>query len=738
MDINQEMLISMVENLITGVCVFELKGNKLTPLYTNEGLARMLGYSKSELEEYLKDFRFKILPNDLKIFEQAVSDTLKADGSVDAEFRTITAKGTVRWLQVRSNLYSKIDDVYTIICVVIDATERKMAEEELQVQAERMNLLSQSARDKIFDYNAKTDVMVVRIAQDNGKTGELIIQEYIENFDLTYIHPEDAELYLDVFRALLISPKNEVIEIRTKRFDNEYIWYQMNLTSIAGMEGYVTRIVGRMLNINETKIREKTLQELATTDGLTKIYNRNAVVDGINEFFRKSNNSEAIHALMIIDLDNFKAVNDCLGHSYGDKILQECASILIKNFRRLDIVGRIGGDEFVVLAKDLQQISNIDVIASKLVEQLQWELPYQDDYIKVSGSIGIAVFPYHGTMYDEIFDKADEALYSVKANGKGGYRVYRSAETRAHHINRIDGSMVFNNEIGREKSAIQYNQSLEDSVLQLLYDGSNIKSALNSALEIIISRINWQRGWFCPSISKNEQGVSIISAYINGYEYGEDKSSVIITWEKLFENNKRFSLLYDYDIESEDVRRYMHEKGVKRILYYPITQNGKYVGCFVFEDCESELTDLPKKMLNQIQSVCRFLDACVIQFNYHNEEFRDIVTKLKMIDDMDQYVYLIDEKSYTLKFINKKVQNETPEVRMGEPCYKMICGQDNVCADCIMNKLNKEDMHANCSGEAFNLSIRTWTKQSACWFEKRNENLVCMVTGTDISEYFIG
>lgn len=705
MAINQEMLISMVENLITGVCVFELHENRLTPLYTNEGLSRMLGYSRNELDAYLKDIRFNIADDDLNVFEQALSDTLKADGPVDVEFRTITAKGTVRWLQVRANLYSKKDDIYTIICIVIDATERKMAEEELQVQAERMNLLSVSARDKILDYNAKTDVMSVRISQENGKINEQIIPDYIENFDFTYIHPDDVELYLDIFRELLISPKNEVIELRTNRYDDEYIWYQMNLTSIAGIEGYVTRIVGRMLNINEAKNREQALQALATTDGLTRIYNRNAVVDGINDFFKQSENSDAIHALMIIDLDNFKSVNDCLGHSHGDKILQECASILMKSFRRLDIVGRIGGDEFVVLAKDLQQISNIDVIASKLVDKLQWELPYQGECVKVSGSVGIAVFPYHGTCYEEIFDKADEALYSVKANGKGGYRIFNSAETRTYHINRTEEGM---------------------------------DSAILAELEIIISRIGWQRGWFCPSIDKKEQGVHIISAYVNGYECGGDYDCILPVWEDLYKENHGFALLHEYDIASENVRRYMINKGVKRILYYPITQNARYVGCVVFEDCNPDTSEYDEEAEQEIKSLCRLLDACVIQFEHHNEEFKDLITRLKMIDDLDQYVYLIDYNTYNIMFVNKKVRTETPEIRMGEPCYKMICGRDTVCEDCIMNKLNKEDKHSKCSGESFNLSLRKWTKQSACWFTNRKESLVSMITGTDISEYFIG
>lgn len=730
MEMTREMLISMVENLITGVCVFELKGKQLTPLYTNEGLARMLGYSRYDLEIYLKDVRQNIIPDDLKVFEQGISDTLKADGPVDVEFRTVTGKGSIRWLQVRANLYSKTGDTYVIVCVVLDATERKSAEEELQIQAERMNLLSQSARDKILDYNAKTDVMTVRIAQENGRTSEKILPGYIENFDLTFLHPEDAELFLDVFRGLLISPKNEVIEIRSNRFDEEYTWYQMNLTSIAGVEGYVTRIVGRLVNVNEVKIREQELQALATTDGLTQIYNRNAVVEGINEFFRQTKDTDAIHAFMIIDLDNFKSVNDCLGHSYGDRILQECASILMKSFRRLDIVGRIGGDEFVVLAKDLQAVSNADLIASKLVNQLQWELPYQDSTIKVSGSIGIAVFPYHGTSYEEIFDKADEALYSVKANGKGGYRIYNSAATRAAHISRQE-------ELEKTFAQLPQEQSVEDQVLQMLYEGKQSDSAIHSALEMILLKMEWQRGWFCPSMAKVEQGMKVVSAYMNGYEYGGDSGTVIDILEQLYREKQGFSVVYDYDITSEEIRRYMFEKGVKRIVFYPFSQNGTYVGCVAFEDCRIQGL-IEEEALKQIQSVCRLLDACVIQFEKKKGTLQELITELKMIDDLDQYIYLVDANTHTLKFVNRKVQEDTPEVRLGEKCYKMLRGQDSPCTDCIMRKLDRENPHACCSGEMFNLALRTWTKQSASWFEKKKGSQVCMITGTDISEYFIG
>ena len=433
---------------------------------------------------------------------------------------------------------------------------------------------------------------------------------------------------------------------------------------------------------------------------------------------------------MILDLDNFKSVNDCLGHSYGDRILQECASILMKSFRRLDIVGRIGGDEFVVLAKDLQAISNADIIASKLVNQLQWELPYEDRTIKVSGSIGIAIFPYHGTSYEEIFDKADEALYSVKANGKGGYRIYNSAATRAAHLSRQE-------ELEEAFAGLPMEQSIEDHVLQMLYEGSQADAAIHSALEMVLLKMDWQRGWFCPSAEK-AAGINVVSAYMNGYEYGGNTRTVMDIYEALYQEKNSFSYIRDYDIISDDIRRYMLERGVKRILYYPFSQNGTYAGCVAFEDCREKIEDTDENALKQIQSVCRLLDACVIQFEKKKGTLQELITELKMLDDMDQYVYLVDTNTYTLKFINRKVQEETPLIQMGATCYSMIRGLTSPCEDCIMKNLDKENPHSCCSGEMFNFALRTWIKQSASWFEKRKDGHVCMITGTDISEYFIG
>lgn len=342
MELSMENFGSMIDNLIAGICFFEFDKAKgtMTPLFVNEGLFRMLGYSRAQGTKYLKKVERNIIPEDLQIYQQGIEDILKDDGAVDVEFRTVTGDGGLRWLGIRGNLYSREGDKYIILSVIHDITERKSVEEELYKQAERLHILSEAEHERIIDYNAKTDVMVIKSSKDFGIAGEQIQRDYMQQFDSSLICEEDIPYYRSVFRGLLTSPRHEEIEYRTKRFDNEYTWYQANLTSLLGPEGYVTRVVGRMINIQEKKTKEMELLLRAEKDALTGLYNQGATMQLIQNVL-SDDKPGALHALMIVDLDNFKEVNDFLGHAKGDKVLVDVAKALSDIFKGSDIeIGR--------------------------------------------------------------------------------------------------------------------------------------------------------------------------------------------------------------------------------------------------------------------------------------------------------------------------------------------------------------------------------------------------------------
>lgn len=273
MDNYQENIVSYIENLITGVCAFELKEGSynLTCVYANEGLSRMLGYSKKDIDKYVKNIRYCILPEDIPVFDQGIRECLKADGAVDTEFRTITGKGELRWLYTRCNLYSKVGDTYTIIATVIDVTEKKTGDEELRAQAARMHLIDTVEKESVFDYNVKSDVLVLKYTDEEQREKEIIIPDYVAKFDSSYFAAGEAQKYLACFNKLMTGPVNENISIKSSRFSGNFKEYDLTLSSIVGLEGYVTRIVGRFIDKDKLKEDKKSDDQLLLEnyDGLS-------------------------------------------------------------------------------------------------------------------------------------------------------------------------------------------------------------------------------------------------------------------------------------------------------------------------------------------------------------------------------------------------------------------------------------------------------------------------------------
>lgn len=265
-ELNMENLSSMIDNVIAGICFFEYENGEMTPVFINEGFFRMLGYNRVQGMKYLEKVERSIIPEDIPTYKQAIRDVLKDDGVVNTEFRTVTGSGGLRWLHVRGNLYAREGKKYTIVTIIEDVTERKNVEEELQRQAERLHILSEAEGEKIIDYNARTDVMIIRYNDEYGMAKDEIHSRYMARFDSSSIFKEDVAYYKAVLESLLKSPKHDTIEFRIRRFDDDFTWYQANLTSLLGAEGYVTRIVGRMININDKKLREMELLLRAEKD----------------------------------------------------------------------------------------------------------------------------------------------------------------------------------------------------------------------------------------------------------------------------------------------------------------------------------------------------------------------------------------------------------------------------------------------------------------------------------------
>lgn len=426
-----DQLAPIVDNIISGIFVFAIDDSRaLIPFYINEGMYRMLGYKYSELDRMLKDVRRVIIPDDMARFEQALDDVLKDDGAVEVEFRTVTGDGNVRWLQVRANLYGKMDGYKLIAGVVFDATDRKEIELELALQAERNSILLESAKEHLLDYNVRTDVLNIKFENSDVFHGEMVIKDFVSGHDFEAIHEEDRGFMREMFSAAMKSKLTDSVEFRSEYLDDDKKchWYRLTLTSVRGVDGYITRIVGRVVNIDDKKKKEQELEMRADKDSLTGLYNKGTATTLISQAIEKCAENRSAAAMIMVDLDHFKSVNDTFGHSAGDMVIEETGRTLNDTFKGHDIVGRMGGDEFMIFMDDIKGPDDALLIAKKLNLILCRNMQEEAGHVFVTASIGIAMMDETISDFKTLYNLADKALYITKESGRNGRTIICGGE----------------------------------------------------------------------------------------------------------------------------------------------------------------------------------------------------------------------------------------------------------------------------------------------------------------------
>ena len=250
-----------------------------------------------------------------------------------------------------------------------------------------------------------------------------------------HIHPDHAALFMDTFspnavRKALEEDRNKLsCDFLYATQKDKYVWYRETGYVLRWAENDSIHIVVCRQNIDKDKKLELSLQEMAQKDGLTGLYNKMTTHDLIEKRLAKHECDRGLLAMLMLDIDNFKELNDSLGHVAGDRIIQEFAQNIRAGFAADDIVGRVGGDEFVVLTLQ-QDEETLRQKADALCHAIN-STSYGVDAHHLAASIGVAIFPRHGKTFGELYASADTALYRAKQNGKNTYVVFDKTDRPA-------------------------------------------------------------------------------------------------------------------------------------------------------------------------------------------------------------------------------------------------------------------------------------------------------------------
>jgi diguanylate cyclase (GGDEF)-like protein/PAS domain S-box-containing protein len=228
--------------------------------------------------------------------------------------------------------------------------------------------------------------------------------------------------YLDTGEAQVIGIGREV---GAQRSDGEIFQMELRVSEFS-LEGQ-HQFIGIMRDISERKAAEAKIIHLAHYDALTDLPNRRLVQDRIQQTIALARRSGAQFAVMFIDLDKFKSINDSLGHDAGDQLLQMVAYRLTQSLRAEDTVGRQGGDEFIVLLADLSAAKDSSLVAQKIVDVLSAPFVINGQDLRIGASIGIAVYPQDGADVEMLLKNSDTAMYHAKQAGRSNYKFFLQA-----------------------------------------------------------------------------------------------------------------------------------------------------------------------------------------------------------------------------------------------------------------------------------------------------------------------
>jgi diguanylate cyclase (GGDEF)-like protein/PAS domain S-box-containing protein len=383
----------------------ESKGLGLPPLMA-EGTGRTL---------------YEVLPVEVahRIIESA--DITLATGEAQTVEYVQTTAGGRRDCEARAVSCGR----HEILVMVRDIAERKRAERALRESEERYALAARGANDGLWDWDLRTN----EIHFSNRWKGMLGYgDDEVGNRPeewLNRIHPDDADrVRMEINAHLEGKGPHFQSEYRITCKDGSYRWMLSRGIALSDSQGNAYRMAGSQTDVTEGKrVAEQLLQE-ALYDGLTKLPNRALFMDRLNHAVRRGERMGGCFAVLFIDLDRFKFINDSLGHLAGDRLLVETAERIAHFIRPADTFARLGGDEFVILLEDIKETDNVTAVAERIRNAFRTPFSLDDREVFVTASMGIALNSGEYTRPQDVLRDADIAMYRAKEGEPGSWVVF--------------------------------------------------------------------------------------------------------------------------------------------------------------------------------------------------------------------------------------------------------------------------------------------------------------------------
>jgi len=408
-----KLLAAAVEAAANSICITNLEGNIV---WTNPAFSALSGYSSEEVLG--KNMRLLKSGKQDEEFYRELWTTISSGKTWHGELVNRQKNGnlTIEEMTI-TPVESETGTVGHFVAIKQDVTDRKQAEEALRKAEEKYRTIFEDAVVGIFQAAPEGRLLNINRAFANMHgydSAEQLLGESPSGLRNLFVDPEQIDKWT---RALEEHGIVRSAEVEVLDRQGTHKWVLVNIRVVRNVDGDIMLHEGTVEDVTVRKLAQKQVDFLAYYDALTGLPNRTLLKDRLDMALAACRRSGARAAVLFLDLDRFKVINDSLGHSFGDLLLQQVGNRLRGEIRDQDTVARVGGDEFLVVLTSVANVAEVEATAARIVSAVAGEYGIQDRLLSISCSLGISMFPEHGKDGETLIKNADAAMYCAKEQG---------------------------------------------------------------------------------------------------------------------------------------------------------------------------------------------------------------------------------------------------------------------------------------------------------------------------------
>lgn len=565
-----------IRHIPVGIGIYRLDGELLTPLYVSDNTNEIFG---------LNGGTNRVDPSVRKVFTQSSNLVPGTESEFTAECRRMD--GSTFWLNSKYAVREEYGEII-VYSAVDDITDKVEAQHQQSVMDKMYQMLLNETGTMVFYYDTQKDEFIYHLPEGSSENGRTVINGLMDNTEkLSLIKESDRNKFIEVLSRLAQSNEESTDELAVQIYSmNSFKYFKCFFKSVCGDDGKVNQIIGKIDDVDDEMTRYREARAKAMYDALcVNIYNKSTT----EELIKAKLKSVQGGALIMIDVDDFKSINDRFGHMFGDEFLKTFADAIKKEFRDGDVVGRYGGDEFCIFI-DKVNCETAKKKCDQLLKKLsEIKIP---EIGKVNSSFGVSAVTDDNREYRQLLNQADSALYTAKNRGKnqvvvfnsdimseGSYRIHEVAEEESRNVVLSSNPDGFSSLIMR--------------IFSVLYSDPNIDNGINQMMELVGKSFDVSRVYI---FEDNEDGTICSNTFEwcnSGVESEIDNLKSVSYEEDLGgcyrDNFNDDNIFYCHDVNTliPPQREILEVQGIKSMLQCAIMDDGEFKGYIGFDECRS-------------------------------------------------------------------------------------------------------------------------------------------------------